>query len=360
MFSDLNKEINKALEEKIFSAISINVKKDGFDLLNLTKGKIFFDDDISQKATDITEDHIFDIASLTKSLCTSLIFTKILDSNPKILETNISEIFENFALSYNKEFSNITIGNLLNHSSGLSPWEALYKIAKNKSDIYMYIRNKSLDYPTNSKHVYSDLGYIMLGEILEILFSKRLDLIFSDFISNPLELKNTFFVNEDNKVGKKFVATGFSDRRNKLLLGEIHDENTSVLGGVSAHAGLFSNTKDVGIIANNVLDALEGKESIFSKKSLEKILTKSKNSDWAYGWHYPSKSSSAGNLISKNAIGITGFTGTSLWIDIERNLIITILSNRTISKESARFGWEKDKFTELRKLMHDLIIKEIK
>jgi len=356
----LSNLLNNALKEKTCSAIAIEVTKNGQSIFSEHIGTTSFEDD----KEDITGSHLFDLASLTKPLCTTMLCNILMDKDLVSLDTSVADIFDQYALNFNKALEPVTIATLLNHSSGLEAWAPIYSTVKSRSDAYMFVRSRTLNYPTKTKHVYSDLGYIMLGEIVEMMMGKRLDHLFELYISEILGLHNIKFlpINLDHD-DDKFVSTGYSEIRNKSLLGEINDENCFTLGGVSGHAGLFGTAKDVCTLSEHIRECVTGSPArpIISKRASTKMLEKSSiDPEWAYGWHYPSKEkSSAGQLISKNSIGMTGFTGTSVWIDFDRNIVITILANRTVSPDSAKFGWESDRFTELRPKLHDAILGEL-
>ena len=349
---NLSNIINNAVKEKIFSGIAIEVMQDGKPVISEYFGTTSFETE-TEKNEDVTDKHLFDLASLTKPLCTTLLCNTLIEKNLVTLNTTAAEIFDQYALNFNKALESVTIKSLLNHSSGLEAWAPIYKFVKNRSDAYMFARSRNLEYQTGTKHIYSDLGYIMLGEITEILMEKRLDHLFELYIAGILELHNLKFIptNVDNDEDK-FVSTGYSEIRNKLLFGEVNDENCFAFGGVAGHAGLFGTAKDVCLLSDHIRECIVGSpaKSIISKNFATSMLEKSNiNNEWCNGWHYPSKEkSSAGQLISSNSIGMTGFTGTSVWIDLDKNIVITILANRTVSPNSAKFGGEIDKFTELR------------
>ena len=359
----LSNLINNALNEKTFSGIAIEVLKEGKPLVSEYRGKTSFDD-TEGNTDDLTPEHLFDLASLTKPLSTATLCNILIDKNIVSLDTSITEIFDQYALNFNKALDGITIGNLLNHSSGLETWAPIYSMVKTRSDAYMFVRSRNPEYKTGTKHLYSDLGYIMLGEIIEILMEKRLDHLFELYVSEILGLQNIRFQPTNiEPEDDKFVSTGYSEIRKKLITGQVNDENCFALGGVAGHAGLFGTAKDVSQIAENIRNCIKGTSlnALMTKNTAKKMIQKSfVDPQWCYGWHYPTEGkSSGGQLISKNSIGMTGFTGTSVWIDFDRNLVITILANRTASPESAKFGWETDKFTDLRPKLHDTILGEI-
>ncbi len=359
----LSNIINTAITDKIFSAIAIEVAKKGTTIFSRYTGTTNFDEN-KERIEDITDQHLFDLASLTKPLCTAMLCNVLIDKKLLSLNTSVADIFDQYALNFNKTLASVTIGSLLNHSSGLEAWMPLYNVVKSRGDAYMFIRSRALDHETGTKHVYSDLGYIMLGEIIEIIMEKRLDHLFELYVSEIMDIHNIRFIPKGTDVDDdKFVCSGYSELRNKHLFGEVNDENCFVLGGVAGHAGLFGTAKDVCAIAEHIRTCINGSANrpIISKDSSTKMLEKSSiDPDWAYGWHYPSVGkSSAGQHISTHSIGMTGFTGTSVWIDLDRDLVITILANRTVSPDSAKFGWEMDRFTELRPKLHDAILGEI-
>ena len=360
----LSNIINSAINEKIFSAIAIEVTKSGVTVFSQYTGTTNFEDN-KERIEDVTEHHLFDLASLTKPLCTTMLCNVLLDKNMLSLNTSVADIFDPYALNFNKALAPVTIASLLNHSSGLEAWAPLYNVVKNRGDAYMFVRSRALDYATGTKHVYSDLGYIMLGEIIEILMEKRLDHLFELYVSEMMDLHNIKFIPKGTDTDDdKFVCSGYSEIRNKHLFGEVHDENCFVLGGVAGHAGLFGTAKDVCALAEHIRTCVNGSavKPIITKAAAVKMLEKSPvDPDWAYGWHYPTEGkSSAGQLISQRSIGMTGFTGTSVWIDFDKEIVITILTNRTASPDSAKFGWEMDKFTEVRPKLHDAILGEIR
>jgi len=349
----LKKLIEDGLKQGTYSAISIEVVKDNSVLLNEIVGE------------NISKDHRYDLASLTKPLSTAMLASILLSNKTLDKKTKIGDIYSEYSISLNPALSEITIQDLLDHSSGLEAWFPVYKTVRSRSDAYMFVRSRTPSYKKNEKHLYSDLGYIMLGEIIEVIFQKRLDYLFDHYISSPLNLRKLSFVStktENEEKKDKFVSTGFSDIRNKNLCGEVNDENAFVLEGVAGHAGLFGTIDQTSRLATHILNIIKDKEEHdhITKDTLLNMIKRSDNSEWACGWHYPSqKNSSSGTLMSKNSIGMTGFTGTSIWIDIDREIVITVLSNRTVAKDSAKFGGEADSFTKMRPLIHDAIMGEL-
>jgi len=212
--------------------------------------------------------------------------------------------------------------------------------------------------------LYSDIGYIILGELLELYYGSRLYDIFENVVVKNFNLKDIGYVLIDGVCPRNkdlFVSSGYSENREKHLIAEVNDENASMMNGEALHAGLFSKTIEVENYGAMILNILKGRTNkpFIKKDLLEKLLQKTDDSSWAASWHYPDKESSSGSCFSKNSIGMTGFTGSSLWIDIDKDVVISILSNRTISKASAKFGGEKDEFSILRPTLHDIIMRNL-
>ena len=365
----LKQVIKKAISDKVFSGIGIEVNHKGSNVLSLYDGKTFFDHHGKEKGQEpvaVTPKHLFDLASLTKPLCTSLLTSILVDKGCMNFNTPVYEILNEFSLSYNKEFDEMRIEHLLNHSSGLDAWSEIYSAVRNRSDAYMFVRSRPLCYVTGTKHMYSDLGYILLGELVEIILDHKLDYLFDHFVTQPLELHDLCYIpvtDTEPKKERNFVASGFSQIRNRLLIGEVNDENANVLNGIAGHAGLFGTASNVCSLGQHLMDIMQGnaKYPIISKNTLSKVLARPfDNSEWAYGWHYPTdQNSTAGKNISKNSVGMTGFTGTSIWMDLNNSLVITILTNRTIATDAAKFGGIQDRFSTLRPLLHDIITGEL-
>lgn len=362
---ELTRIIEDGLKRRIYSAIAVEVIKKNDIVLSITKGTDRLQGEPAKEAEQISSQHWFDLASLTKPLCTALLSSILIENNSLSYDTRAEDIYSEYAISINPALKDITIGNLLDHSSGLEAWFPIYKTVSSRSDAYMFLRSRTPNYVSGEKHVYSDVGYMMLGEILEVLFQKRLDYIFEHYISQPLELRDLDFMpisKEGAKDELKFVSTGHSNIRDRELFGEVNDENSFILDGVSGHAGLFGTLSDTSRLASHIFNIIKGREENdhIRQGTLTKMIERKDNSEWVSGWHYPSpKNSSSGSLMSKNSIGMTGFTGTSIWMDLDNDIIVTVLSNRTISPDSAKFGGESDGFTKLRPIIHDAIMGEL-
>ncbi|MGB9758834.1 MAG: serine hydrolase domain-containing protein [Thermoproteota archaeon] len=330
------REAGKERAEKIsrFMKSAVEVVFPGAVLLVAKQGKIVYHEafgfsQLVPEKRPMKKDTIFDLASLTKSLATSIIIMKLVEEGSISLKEKVSSIIGEFKNSQKDE---IRVWHLLTHTSGLPAWEPLYKGHRGKELVEASI-NAFLHGKPGEKFVYSDIGYIILMEIAERITGRSFSELFNEFVAKPLELKNTMF-NPPPELRSNIAATENCRWRGKVLVGEVHDENAYALGGVSGHAGLFSNALEVAKIAQMLLNkGSYGEREILSEESVE-VMTK----DWVsyigggygLGWviNDTNEPCSAGELMSKEAFGHTGFTGTSVWIDPRKELIVVLLTNR--------------------------------
>jgi CubicO group peptidase (beta-lactamase class C family) len=210
-----------------------------------------------------------------------------------------------------------------------------------------------LDYPPRSKMVYSDLGILLLGEILERVTGRDLEELARTEVLDPLGMDDAMYRPPDS-LRSRIAPTEVDSWRGRLVHGEVHDENAFGLGGVAPHAGLFSTARDLGAFAQMMLNGGTYRGRRLLRPETIALFTRRANlvpgSSRALGWDTPSKPSSAGELFSASSYGHTGFTGTSLWIDPERELFAILLTNRVHPTR------ENSKITALRPEFHDAVI----
>jgi CubicO group peptidase (beta-lactamase class C family) len=320
----------------------------------------------------MTRRTIFDLASLTKPLATTTALLLLVDEGAVELDAPVAKYLPLFA-ERGKE--TVTVRHLLTHSSGLKPWRAYHEMLLQKerktgetligspearaSIIDRTVRSAPVHEPGEAA-VYGDLDFIVLGAVVEAAGGQRLDDFCRERIFGPLDMSDTFFVPigrdaqplpEPTK--RRIAATENCPWRDRVLWGEVHDPNASVMGGVAGHAGLFSTVDDVVKFGRIIIDVWHGRSEALPREPLRQFLARQNlpaSSDWALGWDTPTEgASSSGKHFSKNSVGHLGFTGTSLWIDLDREAVIALLTNRVhlIAKKS-RFG--------LRPIVHDAII----
>jgi CubicO group peptidase (beta-lactamase class C family) len=315
---------------------------------------------------------IFDLASLTKVMATTTSLLLLVEDGAFELDDPVAKHLPAFG-ERGKEA--VTVRHLLTHSSGLRPWrgfhEPLLERERKKGEhllgtpaakewVLQSIYRSALVHEPGSAAVYGDLDFIVLGALVEALARRPLERVAAERVFGPLGLAETGFVPIGAGVPplpearrRRTAATENCPWRGRIVWGEVHDPNASAMGGVAGHAGLFAPAADVMRFAEAVLDAWHGRPSSLPSAGVRRFAARQNlpdGSDWALGWDTPSAgASSSGHLFSKASIGHLGFTGTSLWIDLEAETIVVMLTNRVhlVAKRS-KFG--------LRPVVHDLIV----
>ena len=306
------------------------------------------------KTTPVTDKSIFDLASLTKVIATTSAIMKLYDQGKLSLDDRVAYYLPDFSVN-GKEWINIR--NLLLHNSGLRAWMPFYTTCSNKDDVIKTICNEELRYETGTGFTYSDLNAILLGVIVEKVTGMSFDEYCRTEIFEPLGMSSTTF-NPTGDLEDLALPTEYDNNwRGRQLQGEVHDEAASVMGGVSGNAGLFSNTEDIYKLVSTLMN--DGRyfnsfsagmkmESFVYEESIHKFLEKP--SDVYYyntrllGWDSKPEPTSVrrpcGELISDNCFGHTGYTGTSVWADMDRGLVIILLTNRVYPSRSAKGLYE--------------------
>ena len=289
----------------------------------------------------------FDLASLTKVLVTTpLVLLSILRGRLD-LEAPLPRLLEECG---GQGRDAITVRMLLDHSSGLAGWRPYYErvcsadgeirpaTLKGQEAVRRMVVAEAPEVPPGSRALYSDLNFILLDWILERINGHPTDVLFAEWLAGPLKLESLFFVDLKSPVkaararrGRAFAATERCPWRGRILIGEVHDENTYAMGGVSGHAGLFGTIQDVAVMADAWLDSFLHSGGFFDQGLAKQFWQKSDvpGSTRALGFDTPSpRASQAGGLFGPRTVGQLGFTGTSLWIDPDRELIVVLLTNR--------------------------------
>jgi beta-N-acetylhexosaminidase len=327
--ADAMAEVDRVLEEAVaaraFPGGVAAVGKDGALVHLKGYGRLSYDAD----APAVDERTIYDLASLTKVVATTTMAMILVDEGKLDIDKPVSAFIPAFKGGMKDK---VTVRHLLTHSGGQAGGVTyLYKDLKGKEAYVQYIAGLDLLYEPGTKTVYTDLGEILLGEILERVAGQDIETFARERIFEPLGMKDTRF-----KPGPELLAriapTENDPWRGRVVRGEVHDENAFALGGVAAHAGLFGTAPDLARFAQMMLNGgvLEHRR-IVSRETLEKFTARANlvpDSSRALGWDTPSGTSSAGTLFSPRSYGHTGFTGTSLWIDPERKAFAILLTNR--------------------------------
>jgi len=314
----------------------------------------------------MTKGTLFDLASLTKPVCTSLLAMIMTQKGKLDLDQSLETWFHPIGDPAKRR---ITVRQLLSNRSGLPGWRPYYQeYAKDRypisaDELAQRVLAEPLEMLPGAGEIYSDLGFILLGRILERASGLPLDQLFQEELAQPLGLRQMGYRRGDGHQGElagteeNIAATERCGWRNRVLVGEVHDENCHLLGGVAGHAGLFSTADDLDRIVSELFKAFHGRSRLFSVTAMKAFFERQvapPRGTWALGWDTPSEQdSTAGRYYSKNSFGHNGFTGTSLWVDFDRNVSVVFLTNRVHPSR------ENTAIRALRPEVHDVVFEEL-
>lgn len=316
--------IERAIAEQVFPAASVAVTHGGRLVALKGFGRFTYDRDspLVDPAT------IFDLASLTKVVATTAMAMVLYERGLIDLDAPVAGIVHEF-VSDDSRRGEVTLRMLLAHSSGLPAHEKFFLNARDREGLLHLAFNTSLAAEPGSTAVYSDIGFIILGVALERLADEPFARFCQREIFDPLGMTSTTF--KPPKEVKAEIPPTENDQhfRHRVIQGEVQDENASVLGGIAGHAGLFSTAGDLAKFAHAMLSGgnpiLRGDTiALFTRRQLEPAGTSR-----ALGWDTPSAPSQSGKYFGLASFGHLGYTGTSIWIDPERQVSIILLTNRT-------------------------------
>jgi serine-type D-Ala-D-Ala carboxypeptidase len=295
---------------------------------------------------------IFDLASLTKIVATTPASMLLFERGKLALEQPLVDVLPEFA-SADLRRRNVTFRMLLAHSAGLPAYVKLFQTAGNKQELIRQALQVPLVHDPGTHAEYSDIGFILLGEALERITGEPLDRFCDREIYTPLGLGHTRYLPPTDWKSLIPPTQQSQPQRPRAIQGEVNDENCFVIGGVAGHAGVFSTALDVSIYAQCLLN---GGSALFRPETVE-IFTRGEDfppgTSRALGWDTPSRPSSSGQYFSAPSYGHLGYTGTSLWIDPERRLSVTLLTNRTWPDRSS------EGIKNLRPIFHDAVVEAL-
>lgn len=344
-FRDALQLLGSAIEKRAFPGCALAVTLGGELIAHKAFGRFTYEAGAPAVATD----SIFDLASVTKVVATTAMAMVLYERGLLDIDTPVTAIVPEFNTSDARR-QQVTVRMLLAHCSGLPAYEKLFLRAKNRDQLLAAAFTTGLTADPGTRAEYSDIGFIILGLALERLADESLDAFCQREVFGPLGMSHTTF--NPPKAWRDRIVPTADDRtfRNRLIQGEVQDENASVLGGVAAHAGLFSTAEDVAIFAHAMLN---GGSPILRAETVN-LFTRRESmptgTSHALGWDTPSAPSQSGKYFSPRSFGHLGYTGTSLWIDPDRQLSITLLTNRT---------WpdcQNQAIRQVRPTVHDAIV----
>jgi beta-glucosidase-like glycosyl hydrolase/CubicO group peptidase (beta-lactamase class C family) len=341
--------MHDAVRDSVFPGAVLLVARNGLIVMDEAFGNMGY----KEFNHPMPLDAVFDMASVTKCVATTTACMLLYERGLLDLNAPVQKYLPEF-IGANKE--KVTIRHLLTHSAGLVPFRRYFADHHAPGEIIKTILHEQLENAPGTKTVYSDLDLILMGKIVEKLSGQPLDVFCREQIFNPLKMSETFY-NPPQQLLPRIVPTEFDSWRGRMVHGQVHDENAFALGGVSGHAGLFSTARDLATFLNMLLNggAYEGGRLL--KTETIDLFTARQNlvagSSRALGWDTADGRNSAGQLMSPRAFGHTGFTGTSVWADPEKNMFVILLSNRVHPTRN------NQKLLSFRARLHDAVMKAV-
>jgi len=322
--------MHQAIKERIFPGGVLLVSRDG----RIEFFEAYGCADLFSGAP-VTKDTVFDLASLTKPLATTLAVMQLIQESMLSIDQPAVSVLPRFL---DPLMSQVTIRHLLSHSSGLADYRPYYlnlrqfPLNARKKELEKRIASERLIGVPGNQVLYSDLGFMILRWIIETVAGKRLDHFLSESFYHPLGLERLFFIDLNQQAcHDNIAATELCAWRNTLLKGKVHDDNAFVTGGIDGHAGLFGSAADVAKLISVLLSDCRGQSgwSFFDSKLIRGFWSRQTPSGRALGFDMPSaEGASCGRFFSRNSVGHLGYTGTSFWIDPDQAIFVVLLTNR--------------------------------
>lgn len=366
---EIQRALDHAVVRGVFPGAVLAVRCGGGPIAHFCAGQL----STSPLGPPVQISTMYDLASLTKPLATVTSIALLIQQGRCRLNDPVASYLPECAETSMKD---ATIRHLLTHSSGLPGWRGLYERLSPEGKIPAslqerdYIKQAMLRligaeaavYERGTRSLYSDLGFIVLGMMVERCSGQSLGDFFDEHVVGPLgglragfvlaEGLNTFLdANKDGGV----APTELDSWRGRLLCGEVHDQNAAALGGEAGHAGLFGTAAAVFALTGEWLQAHHGRAALFNQEIVREFTRRQMDgtlSSWALGWDTPSVPSSAGRYFPAESFGHLGYTGTSIWVDPIHELEVALLSNRVHPTS------KNDAIREFRPYIHDLVYQE--
>jgi beta-glucosidase-like glycosyl hydrolase/CubicO group peptidase (beta-lactamase class C family) len=337
-----------AIRDSAFPGGQLAIVREGVLVYNKSFGMLLYDNKIS-----ITNNTLYDLASLTKVVATTVAVMRLFDQGRLGIDDPVARFIPPFASG---KKSSITVRHLLTHTSGLPAFRPLHKANTSPAEVIDSLYSTRLVADPGDSVIYSDLGMMILGKVVEVVSGEPLDRFVRREFYEPLGMSNTLF-NPKEIPAMRIAPTELDTYwRGKLVWGTAHDENAAALGGVSGHAGLFSTASDLAVFMQMLLNGgTYGGIRYFQTPTVAQFTQRQEGAGTrALGWDTKSAlGSSVGELFSERSFGHTGFTGTSIWVDPDRALFVILLTNRV---HPSRLN---TKIHRIRPLIHDAVIQAL-
>ena len=327
----ITRVLRRGISEGGFPGAAVVVGRRGSAVYSQGFGRLSWGVD----APSVSPDHsVYDLASLTKVIGTTTAIMLLYDAGKLTLDDKVHTFFPEFT-GGDKDL--VTIRDLLTHRGGLPAGRDLWRLAWSPADAQRLVLDTPLEYAPGTRYIYSDLGADILGFIAERVSGKKLDEYLQERVFTPLGMTETWYRVPAN-VRERTAPTATMSVRGYSLQGDVHDENAHALGGVAGHAGLFSTAGDLSVFATMMLNkGTYNGTRIISDTTIERFTARAAGSR-ALGWDTCAEHNGVGcgRYMSARAYGHTGFTGTSIWIDPERDMFVVLLTNRVFESRARR------------------------
>ena len=302
----------------------------------------------------VTPDTIYDAASLTKAVATTTLVAMQVETGRLALDLPVSRYIPEWNTGPNAEWRKaVTLRHLLTHASGLPAHKDYFLTIHSPREAVANICKEPLEYEPGSKSVYSDLDFILLGEILKQITGKNVDQLAREQIFSPLGMNSTMFLPPKALLARIAPTENDTAYRKRQVRGEVHDENAYAMGGVAGHAGMFATAPDLAAFCQMLLNGGRYAHQRLLMRATAAQFTKPQAlaaNARTLGWMVPTEESSSGHYFSPRSFGHTGFTGTSIWIDPERELFVIFLTNRVYPTRA------NEKIAAVRPALHDAVL----
>ena len=325
----INRVVERGIKAGGYPGAAVVVGRKGAVVWEKGFGHLGWTADASSVTADKT---IYDLASLTKVVGTTTAVMILYDEGKIHLDDKVVKYIPEFTGGGRES---VTIRHLLEHRSGLPAGRDLWRLAHTPEEARAAVISTELFAPPGQYYEYSDLGADMLGFVVEAVSGQRLDQFLEARVFAPLGMHDTHF-RPDASLRGRIAPTELTPPRGYPLRGEVHDENAYALGGVAGHAGLFSTANDLSIFAQMLLNGGKYRDTRLIADSTVQLFTKRAAGTRALGWDTCAGEYGCGRYMGTNAYGHTGFTGTSLWIDPDRQMFVVLLTNRVHAARARR------------------------
>ena len=326
--STIDRVVQRGVDAGGYPGASVVVGRKGYAVMSRGFGAL----DWSGRARVSSRESIYDLASLTKVVATTTAIMVLYDAGKVDLDARVSRYLPEFSGGLRDQ---VTVRHLLTHRAGLPAGRELWRIAKNPAEARSAVLASPIQCAPGHCYEYSDLGADLLGFVAEAASGQSLDAFLEQRVFAKLGMTDTHF-RPDAMTSLRTAPTEIAPPRGYPLRGEVHDENAYALGGVAGHAGLFSTAEDLSVFAQMLLDGGVYNGVRIVSDSAVALFTKRAAGHRALGWDTCNGGAGCGQYMSERAFGHTGFTGTSLWIDPDRQMFVILLTNRVHAARARR------------------------